>query len=348
VSDTALRRFVETALTECRGTSAGRIRLERKPSDYYSSFAIEKLTAFFADETRIDLIFKDVSPHGLLEGARRIRPPFAYEPSREIKVYREILATAELGTARCFGTVIDADQQHYWLLLEKVAGQELYQIGEFSIWCDVARWLARMHARLARAAKRHQNAGWIATCDEAYWNLWIDRAEHIARQHERSHLASLSPARLSWLSDRCRRAAKYLCSLPATFVHGEFYASNILVEQRNGRTRICPVDWETAAIGPGLIDLAALVAGSWTEPQKEQLARAYFDALSAEQGSCDVFESLVAALRCGRLLLALKWLGFSHDWQPPVEHRYDWLLEAMQLAAELDSFDCQWLGGADQ
>jgi aminoglycoside phosphotransferase (APT) family kinase protein len=42
---------------------------------------------------------------------------------------------------------------------------------------------------------------------------------------------------------------------------------------------VCPVDWEMAAVGPGLVDLAALSAGGWTAPEREALALAYYAAL---------------------------------------------------------------------
>ena len=41
----------------------------------------------------------------------------------------------------------DADRPRYWLLLEKVAGVELWQVGDFAVWEDVARWLGAFHAR---------------------------------------------------------------------------------------------------------------------------------------------------------------------------------------------------------
>ena len=34
-----------------------------------------------------------------------------------------------------------------------------------------------------------------------------------------------------------------------TFIHGEFYASNVLVNITGGKLRVCPVDWELAGWG---------------------------------------------------------------------------------------------------
>lgn len=347
ISDAALSRFVETALARRPETNSALCRLERTPSAYCSSFAIEVLTAHFDDGSQLELMFKDLSWNGLLERARRIRPPFAYEASREIRVYREILPVARLGTACCFGALIDPGRQRYWLLLEKVQGEPLCNIGDFSLWCAVARWLANMHVQLAEAAVHHQRNGWIPACDESYWNAWIGRAEHLACQNKHSELSRLTAGQRNWLSQCARRAARRLSCLPSTLVHGEFYASNILVRDCGGRTRICPIDWETAAVGPGVIDLAALVGGRWAEPQREELARNYFESLSAQQASCGELEELLISLRCGRLLLAIKWLAFAASWQPPAEHHHDWLAEAMQLAAGVDSLKTRHLSTCD-
>ncbi len=66
------------------------------------------------------------------------------DPAREIETYRLILA-GRAGTAACYAAVVDRDQQRYWLLLEKVPGVELHQIGDIEIWQAVARWLAELH-----------------------------------------------------------------------------------------------------------------------------------------------------------------------------------------------------------
>jgi thiamine kinase-like enzyme len=141
---------------------------------------------------------------------------------------------------------------------------------------------------------------------------------------------------IAWLLDRCQAAARVAASLPPTVIHGEFYASNVLVEEQACVVRICPLDWETAGLGPALIDVAALISGSWPEENKEQLAAAYFTAVASDGAPTDVASQAVA-LCCCRLLLAIKWVGWSPGWQPPPEHRYDWLAEALDLARRLNS-----------
>src|SRR3954469_9651790 len=151
VSDDELRQFVRSALVDRRKDASHLRAVNRSLYDYHSSFAIELLVAEFEDGTQLPLIFKDLSPDALLEEARRLRSSEPYQPEREIVVYRQILAGADLGTATCYGSVIDHEAHRYWLLLEKVAGDELYTIGEFSIWLEVASWLARAHSDFAES-----------------------------------------------------------------------------------------------------------------------------------------------------------------------------------------------------
>jgi thiamine kinase-like enzyme len=101
------------------------------------------------------------------------------------------------------------------------------------------------------------------------------------------------------------------------------------VEEREDGVRIAPVDWEMAAIGPGLVDVAALTAG-WGPEQRRELVDAYRDEIGG-----DTETGMEEALACSRLHLAMQWLGWSPGWSPPPEHRRDWLGEALRAAEEL-------------
>ena len=66
--------------------------------------------------------------------------------------------------------------------------------------------------------------------------------------------------------------AEWAAARPRTFLHGEFYPSNVLIEDAVEGPRVRPVDWEMAGLGPGLADLAALISGRWEEAEREALA----------------------------------------------------------------------------
>ena len=91
-----------------------------------------------------------------------------------------------------------------------------------------------------------------------------------------------------------------------------------------------PVDWEMAAVGPGLVDLAAL-AGGWDEAERARLLGAYREGLAEGGVELDPEPVQAADLDRCRLHLAIQWIGWSAEWRPPPEHRQDWLGEAEAL-----------------
>lgn len=334
----ALHAALEEALGRRSGQRRRVIRLERRPSIYSTSFAIEELDVRLDDDTSLRLLYEDLSRHALLVDARQAKPTFLYDPLREIETYRSILGSNRLGTPICYGIIVESRTERYGLLLEKVPGVELYQVGDLATWQRVAEWLAIMHARFAGQSEALAHVAPLLKYDAGYYRLWADRA--------RATLGRAGP-RLSrderrgteQLFGNYDRVIERLVALPMTFVHGEFYASNVLVHEHaygeGEGLRVCPVDWEMAALGPGLVDLAALTAGGWTMWEKEELALAYFATLAPYGMLPTTPDAFLVALDYCRLHLAVQWLGWSQDWTPPPEHAQDWLGEALDLAEKL-------------
>jgi hypothetical protein len=329
-----LRAALEEALSRHFAAPRRLTELERRPSAYSTSFTIEELEVRLDDGTSLQLLFKDLSRRAMLESARRVKPNFLYDPLREIETYRSILELNRLSTAICYGSVVDLRAGRYGLFLEKVPGVELYQVGDLATWRRVAGWLAIMHARFAEETGRLARVAPLLRYDAGFYRLWADRAR-----------ASLGRAGLRLSRDARRgmeqlfgeydRVVERLVGLPLTFVHGEFYASNVLVHEEGGGLRVCPVDWEMAAVGPGLVDLAALTAGGWTAPEREALALAYHAALVPCEDWPSALDAFLVALDYCRLHVAVQWLGWSPEWSPPPEHAQDWLGEALGLAEKL-------------
>ncbi len=311
-------------------------RLDRRISEYCSSFIIEELDVTLDDGTTHALIVKDLSMNALMEGAGRVKPAFFYEPMREIETYRRVLALHGLGTATYYGAVTQEEGKRYWLFLERVPPGLLWQHGDIGVWKDVARWLAGMHTYLVRETERRESAhlAHLLNYDRDFYWRWMRRAATFVCEGDKSADRKAAKA-IRDLESRYEKVVERLAALPVTVIHGEFYASNVMIDAGPERLRVCPVDWEMAAVGPGIIDLAGLTSGGWTREQKDAMALAYYDALPADRTADFDRETFLTDLEYCRLHQAVQWLGWSPFWAPPPEHAQDWLKEAVGTAERL-------------
>lgn len=330
--DTAeLGTALEAVLSHYFGVSRTIEKLQRTPAWYRSSFALEELEVTLDDGVLLHILFKDVNLQALSEDGRLAKPLFLYHPLREIETYRHILAAHLPDTAICYGAVSDSARDRYWLFLEKVAGVALYEVG-LATWQRVAQWLATMHKHFAQQTELGDLAvtSHLLRYDRDFYWVWPRRAQIFLR-----HIEPPPPAdaleRFDRLVASYDQVVERLLALPVTFIHGEFYAANVLVQETADRLRVCPVDWEMAALGPGLLDLAALIAGNWTEAEKSLMALAYHQALSGEGSWSPTIDEFLAALNCCRLHVAMQWLGWSAEWRPPPNQAQNWLDEALQV-----------------
>jgi aminoglycoside phosphotransferase (APT) family kinase protein len=294
-------------------------RLRRRPSPYQSSFPIEELEVDQKGGEGIDLAFKRLDWRELDDRARLAKPSFLHDPEREARVYERLLPAAPPGPPRFHASLLEPDR--HWLFVEWVAGRELYQVGERELWEESARWLAGFHRRFATDPARFADRCRLLRRDAGFYRGWMSRAREFSREPD-----GPSPAVVGWLSERHEPVVEALLALPQTIVHGEFYASNVLVDDRVRPVRVAPVDWESTGTGPGLLDLAALVSG-WPAADRAALTAAY-----AGSDATGLPESLEFA----RLQVAIQWLGWAPPgWRPPPSQRHDWAAEAVAIAEGL-------------
>jgi len=330
-----LREGIERALTHHFGGSCRIAGIKRRLSPYRSSFNLEEVDVTLDDGTRVPMIFKDLSRDAMLKDARRARPDFLYQPRREIQTYRLVLARQDLGTATCYGAVIEPSRGRYWLFLERVPGLEIRHVGVFDAWQQAARWLAELHGRFVGASLPAESPELpLLRHDAAYYRIWMRRARGFAdRAGKTSRQRSLKG--IEWLALRHEAVVERLMSLPMPFIHGEFFACNVWIQGSGKDRRVCPVDWEMASVGPGLIDLAALCAG-WSDRKRTALAFSYYDVWRRQRSHrLPSKADFLSALDCCQLQLAIKMLGWSSSWSAPPQHAHNWLTEAIRLAEGL-------------
>lgn len=332
VTAVELRRVLETSLDLHFERHRAITELDRRPAPYYSSFRLEELDVRLDDGSELALMFKELGSGALLDEAREAKPLFLQNPVREIVAYRDILAAQSLGTPMCYGSVVSPEREQYWLFLERIAGARLSEIGDLSSWKAAARWLAALHARFAgeRARlKRHES---LLTYDRSIFAQWMPRALEVAARAGNAERRT----KLEWLAQRYDRVVVHLARLPLTLIHGEFYASNVLIQEQGSHdTRVCPVDWEMAGIGPGEIDVAALISGGWGEAERRELAAEYHASALRFGRSLSTLDEFLVTLDYCCLHLAVQWLGWSATWSPPAEQAQDWLRVGIDAAKRL-------------
>jgi aminoglycoside phosphotransferase (APT) family kinase protein len=306
------------------------VRLCRRPWEYATSAPLELVVAITDDSCKHRLVLKHLGPRHITEQVRRVKPWFVLDARREIEVYRQLLAPSGLG-ATLVGSRIDPATDTCWLLLEYVEGLRLFEAGELDAWTATARWLGGLHARFASIdTSALRRSARLIECDREWYSVWIDRALRFfaAEGPPRSRHDSNA---LRWLAERYDRVIDYLLSLPSTVIHGEFYPSNVIMRSVEAGVQPCPIDWEMASIGPGVLDLAALMAGEWRERDRRDMTAAYIAGSGAQTTLDDLFE----AAQYAHIHLAVQWLGwFGRRRAPDIQAR-DWLGDAIDRAEAL-------------
>jgi hypothetical protein len=323
-----LRRALERLLAGYFGRPHAIANVVRRPSPYASTFSFEEIDVMFADGSALPLVVKDSSRRALLARGQDAQPDFVRDHRREVDVYRLVLPYAPHGAPIHYGHIVNP-AGGAMIFLERVDGLELRNAATFSKWELAARWIARFHRSFATVdlealAERSK----LLVYDESFYWRWLERAQRFAPD-----------ASMRRVVDRIARGygrvVSRLTALPHTVIHGEFYPSNILVRRTDDDERVSPIDWEMTALGPGLIDLAALATG-WSNRAQRALMRAYreatSDGLSTRRRLPSGFSSDVDSCR---LHLAIRMIGWSASWRAPAHHARDWLTEAEVLADRL-------------
>lgn len=305
----------------------------RSPGRYRSSWWLEDLRVTLEGDTVVEMVFKDLGRPTPGSSADRTKPRRVVDPGREPWVYRSVLEPLRSGAPSCWGSVSWPGHGRHWLFLERIAGVPLVEVGEPEAWEAAAAWLGRFHVTVGRGPA---SPGPLLRHDAWLHHWWYRRAVTWARETPGAGEDGDGRGALAATLRRIQRthaaAVEEVADAPRTLIHGEFYPSNVLLEE--GRIR--PVDWEMAGIGPALIDLAALTSGSWTPEERAGMALAYRNAVLRAGAPVQPLDAFLRTLTACRLLLAVQWLGWGRSWEPPPEHRQDWLQEAVRCVEALE------------
>jgi Phosphotransferase enzyme family len=295
-SDEALWDCVQRMLSDLHNSTSPITTIEHKRSELSSSYECEIVTVELADGQRFRLFLKSFGFSNIPKHQPRERA------ERELRVYRDLLVHAALGTPIHYGSVWNEDAGRYWLLLEFVEGQQLRHC-EIVHWIRAAAWLGRMQSYFTPRVEELSHCVYLVRHDAEFFLSKAERATRALYQYPPSHRERLANILSSY-----EQLTAFMANQPQTLVHGHYRPQNILVGIDAATRRLCPVDWEVAALGSPIYDLAHLLDG-FEGPMLEELVQAY----CAEAGTCGVSradgEDLLCILNCFWLHRTITLLG---------------------------------------
>jgi aminoglycoside phosphotransferase (APT) family kinase protein len=319
--DPELQRCVERIVDES-DAPAKVADVKRTPAWHWGSYDNAILTVRLADGDELRLFLKDFGRSRLPKDAA------AERRDRELRVYADLLHGAGLGTARFHGAHWDDAVGRHWLFLEFVDGEPL-RYCPFERWLEAAAWLGCLHGHFAAEQRRLPTCRFLARHDADFFRHAGERALEAV-----SGLSTGLASRLAALLVTYDEVAPVLARDPDALVHGSFRPQNVLVAGKSTPARICPTDWELAAIGRSGHDLAFLVDG-FDAPRLEALFAAY--EREAERSGFLVRDpdGLRREVECFRLHKAISSLGHLRQWPHPADTADKVLSTAERIAATL-------------
>jgi len=267
--------------------------LARRVNDHYSTFDSEIVTCRLEGGAEVKLLCK----YGSLEviscyGHRGGTP-------REIQIYENLLQGLPLSRPIFYGKHLDPVVGEAWLFLEYLEGvMKINKSLDPMSLPRAAEWIGHFHA-LAQPRIGRAELAFLDTYNVDYYQGWSERTANFAGDlHER----------FPWLNTVCRRfkeVQKVLLADPPTVIHGEYVTANVLIRD----TIVYPVDWESAAIAAGEIDLVMITDG-WDEATVRDCIEWYHRARWPSGAPHNLAQRIEAA----RLYVKLRWLGDRPEW----------------------------------
>ena len=182
---------------------------------------------------------------------------------REAAVYSYVLDPLGVSAPRCIAFRHDELTDADWLVLEFLEGATpLLESRRTRSLDRAAEWLGTFHGATEGLWPDLLLSG-VPFRDAAWYQGWMDRT---------ASWAGVLHLRYPWLATACRNSELFqpLLTAPHSVVHGEFSPANVLL--RDGD--VYPVDWESAAMAPGELDLAFFTLG-WPRRLRRRVEAAY-------------------------------------------------------------------------
>lgn len=270
--------------------------VERHSNPYNTTFPTEVVTCELGDGMRFRVFCKH------FHSAAGHRDREAIHPFYEIRIYRELLRDIPLTLPGFLGAWTDEATGEGLLVLEYLddTTRVTKTLNHDQTVERAAIWSASFH-RYAAEHLRLWESNFIPQFDlESYG----ERCRSLIHKFSRDEGGGWG----GWIDTLCQKLDDVIATVrqaPVTVIHGEFYPKNIMLHH----DRIYPVDWETARLGMGEMDLAMLLEGDWERSFVERCIKSY--ARSRGDSGLSVVTKRFTA---GQLLMDIYWLSlFPED-----------------------------------
>ncbi len=273
----------------------GRI-VSREPNPYSDTYTSEIVTLDLENRINVRLFCK------YYDGAMRRDLGHGHRGglSYEGEVYRRLLSKLEISVPIFYGAHTDHHSGATVLVLGYIDGAT--RVHKAPQWISrmtmAARWLGRFHNATTEVILE-LGRQFLIRYDREYYVAWSNRTRlYTTPVH----------TRFPWIPAACdyfEDSVDYLLRLQETVIHGKFNPKEVLIRGED----VYPVDWESAAIGVGVIDLAMFVDG-WPCEEVRQWVRAYQNA-RWPSGVPHDFDRL---FDIAQLYVQMRWLGDHSEW----------------------------------
>lgn len=158
-------------------------------------------------------------------------------------------------------------------------------------------------------------ARWCPAYSADYYRVWAERTL------SKLDAPSSRKYAVEHVIEKYLNVIQDVSEVPQSFIHGEYVPRNIIASG----DALYVLDWESAALGLGEIDLVALI-DKWDGDVREKCIATYVDARWGEEAPTD-FELRFSV---AEIYWQLRWLGGDEE-----PNNVPWRLQALQDAATL-------------
>jgi aminoglycoside phosphotransferase (APT) family kinase protein len=263
--ESVLRKHIERIVYDKFGNRSSIESVKRTRFIYIGSYDCDILTVQLTNGEKFSLFLKD------FRFSQRSKDNREQRRERELRVYRDLFTRTDLGMPKYYGSIWDESHGRFWLLLELVEG---IIIKDHNVEQGViaAGWLGRMQGFFLQHPEYLRECDFLIRHDARFFQ---SKAELAIKNV--SHIAPVSAPLLARIVERYDPLINVLVAQPITLVHGAYIPWHILLDLSCKPVRVCPVDWELAALGSTLYDLAFFTDG--VEPKtRERVWDAYRQA----------------------------------------------------------------------